>query len=379
MMSAAKEFPNSWDGVKAAAAAAGSKWPELVASQWALESGWGKHTPNGAPHNYFGLKGDNATASETKEFVNGQWITIQAEFIDFPDLYSCVDYLVSRWYKDFKGYKGVNSCPTIEKAAQELQRQGYATDPGYPAKLLKVREGQQAKKGPKKSHEDPILFRLWAKQDTWLKKEPVEAGKLQDGDKLAVANGRNFSVLSYNEKAADSHAQVKLAFGAGTWWIYEPHWSKAQGTGEALVAAVDWSDFNCLVTPNLTVGEVLQFDRRRTPKAGSSACKQLLKTAAQFQRLRDAWARPLGVTSFYRPEPINSQVGGVQGSRHVTGEAFDIYPADRSIDAFYQWVRVRWTGGLGDGRNRGFIHLDTRGGGGFAPAAGARPSAEWLY
>jgi uncharacterized protein YcbK (DUF882 family) len=85
------------------------------------------------------------------------------------------------------------------------------------------------------------------------------------------------------------------------------------------------------------------------------------------------------VTSFYRPEPINSQVGGVPGSKHTTGEAFDIYPVDRSLESFYQWIRVRWTGGLGDGRPRGFIHLDTRGGGGFVPGAGVRPAAEWIY
>jgi len=105
----------------------------------------------------------------------------------------------------------------------------------------------------------------------------------------------------------------------------------------------------------------------------------LVRTAAEFQQVRDAWGRPLGITSFYRPEPINGQVGGVPGSRHTTGEAFDVYAVDRSLESFYQWIRTRWTGGLGDGRGRGFIHLDVRGGGGFVPGAGARPAAEWLY
>ena len=36
--------PNSWDGVIGAAKRAGAKYPECVAAQWALESGWGKHT-----------------------------------------------------------------------------------------------------------------------------------------------------------------------------------------------------------------------------------------------------------------------------------------------------------------------------------------------
>ena len=93
----------------------------------------------------------------------------------------------------------------------------------------------------------------------------------------------------------------------------------------------------------------------------------------------DAWGQPLGVTSFYRPEPINTEVGGVPGSKHTTGEAVDVYPTNRSLEEFYQWIRRRWTGGLGDGRAKGFIHLDIRGGGGFVPGAGVMPAAEWLY
>lgn len=144
-------------------------------------------------------------------------------------------------------------------------------------------------------------------------------------------------------------------------------------------ASVDWSDFGCLVTPNLTVGEILQWDKRRTPGPNASVRSKLLRTAAEFQKLRDAWGGPLGVTSFYRPEPINTQVGGVPGSRHTTGEAFDIYPVGQSLESFYQWVRARWTGGLGDGRPRGFVHLDTRGGGRFVSGAGVQPVAEWVY
>jgi flagellum-specific peptidoglycan hydrolase FlgJ len=47
------------------------------------------------------LKGDG-TAKKTQEFINGQWMTITDSFIDFPDLLSCVIYLVDHWYKDYK-------------------------------------------------------------------------------------------------------------------------------------------------------------------------------------------------------------------------------------------------------------------------------------
>jgi len=241
------------------------------------------------------------------------------------------------------------------------------------------RQGLAATQAPQSDETQSALFTIETLQNTWLKKRPLQAAELKDGEKLAVQADRTFGVVSLTEIPADGHARVQLASKAGTWVIYLPHWRVDQPIGEALPAEVDWSDFNCPVTINLTVGEVLQWDLRRIPGPNSSVRSRLIDSARAFQQVRDAWGSPLGVTSFYRPEPINSEVGGVPNSRHVTGEAFDIYPVDRSLEAFYQWIRVRWTGGLGDGRNKGFIHLDRRNDGGFVPGAGVRPYAEWLY
>lgn len=133
-----QQFPvvaNSFDGVRKAAAKAGAKFPEVVAAQWALESGYGKHTSG--KHNYFGLKGPG-TEHTTKEFINGQWVTIKAGFIDFPDLQTCVTYLVDRWYRDYKNYRGVNRASSAENCADLLVEEGYATDPQYAEKLKKI-------------------------------------------------------------------------------------------------------------------------------------------------------------------------------------------------------------------------------------------------
>ena len=65
------EVSNTWDGVVSAAKAAGAKWPECVAAQWALESGWGEHFSGN--WNAFGLKGSGSTVN-TQEFINGQWV-----------------------------------------------------------------------------------------------------------------------------------------------------------------------------------------------------------------------------------------------------------------------------------------------------------------
>ena len=146
------DIANSWAGISSHARRVGARFPELVAAQWALESGFGRHFSG--EWNAFGLKGSGSTVS-TKEFYDGQWVTIKAGFIDFPSLAACVEHLVTRWYKDYKQFKGVNNAPNRYTAARMLKEQGYATDPAYPAKLSKLMkqyapESTQAMIGPTK-------------------------------------------------------------------------------------------------------------------------------------------------------------------------------------------------------------------------------------
>jgi hypothetical protein len=134
-----ESFSNTWEGVLAAGKKAGAKFPECVAAQWALESGWGQHTSG--KNNYFGLKGSGSNVN-TQEFINGKWVTIKAGFIDFPDLLTCIQYLVDRWYKDFQVYKGVNRATSRNECAQLLVKEGYATDPDYGIKLIQIMDRQ---------------------------------------------------------------------------------------------------------------------------------------------------------------------------------------------------------------------------------------------
>jgi hypothetical protein len=128
-------IPNTWEGVVEGAKKAGAKFPEVVAAQWALESGWGKHFSG--EWNAFGLKG-NGTNVNTQEFINGNWVTIKDGFLDFPDLQTSIEYLVDRWYKDYKHFKGVNRGSDRNEVAQLLVKEGYATDPEYATKLIQI-------------------------------------------------------------------------------------------------------------------------------------------------------------------------------------------------------------------------------------------------
>ena len=134
-----KEPDNSWGGVMAAARKAGAKFPEVVAAQWALESGWGAHTSG--DNNYFGIKaaeGEPYSTCTTWEHYDGKDVTIQAKFRDFDSLQDCIDDLVTMWYKDYKGYKGVNRAQSIGECCQLLVAESYATDPHYASKLMSI-------------------------------------------------------------------------------------------------------------------------------------------------------------------------------------------------------------------------------------------------
>lgn len=48
--------------------------------------------------------------------------------------------------------------------------------------------------------------------------------------------------------------------------------------------------------------------------------------------LRNAWGKPIIVTSGFRCEKLNSIVGGVNGSQHMKGQAADIEAHTRSME-----------------------------------------------
>jgi hypothetical protein len=230
---------------------------------------------------------------------------------------------------------------------------------------------------------EPVIFTLEAVQDTWLKKSTAGAAELPEDQKVLVPAGKRMPVVRTTEIQGNAHEVVQLGNGAGQWHAFLPHFRRLQAPAPPQPSpppgAIDWRNYNARVTESLTVGEVLQFDPRRRPPAQSSVIPRIIGTALEFQKIRDAWARPLGVTSFYRPEPINREVGGVPNSFHVTGLAMDIYPIGLPLQSLYDFLRHRWTGGFGDGRNRGFIHLDRRDGGRFVPGGGVRPAVIWPY
>lgn len=218
------------------------------------------------------------------------------------------------------------------------------------------------------------------KQNTFLKRAPIDSRYLSAQGRQEYLSGAEIAVSAVEEIAGDSHAWVRLNGTGERWAIYLPHWiEKSALQPSPKSSKIDWGNFACPVGQYITVGEVLQYDARRRPTPGSKEEAAIIAVCAEFDKIREAWGGAIGVTSGYRPEPINRQVGGVRDSYHVRGQALDIYPIGESLEKFHSWLLKRWSGGYGDGRAKGFIHIDTRSGGGFDARASVKPATVWMY
>lgn len=69
----------------------------------------------------------------------------------------------------------------------------------------------------------PATQILEAIAPTVLKKEPCDSSQLPPHQKVAVEQGRQWTIEALQQQQGDSQ-QVRLAYGAGDWWIYRPHW-----------------------------------------------------------------------------------------------------------------------------------------------------------
>ena len=120
---------------------AGAKFPEAVVAQYQLETTAGED--NIGDNNFFNLKaveGMDYTEEVVDEYeVDGKIVQEKAKFINFNTAQEAVDYLVKLWYKDYKGYTGVETnSENAGEVAEKLQAETFATDPNYANKLKKI-------------------------------------------------------------------------------------------------------------------------------------------------------------------------------------------------------------------------------------------------
>lgn len=137
----------------AAARAAGHVFPEYAACEAALESGWGHSQLAVEANNLFGQKqahpplpGTASLTLPTREFLHGAWLSVQANWIKFPDWESCfrermalLRSLAAAW----PNYGAALHAATGEQFITEVSRT-WSTDPNRAGKVLAVYDDHRA-------------------------------------------------------------------------------------------------------------------------------------------------------------------------------------------------------------------------------------------
>jgi hypothetical protein len=88
----------------------------------------------------------------------------------------------------------------------------------------------------------------------------------------------------------------------------------------------------------------------------------IVRIATLAQDARDRIGRPFIITSWYCPPEVNARVGGAAMSRHIVGDAIDIYCEGLTGQQLYWALDPWWPGGLGRYTQFPYVcHLDARG------------------
>ncbi len=78
--------------------------------------------------------------------------------------------------------------------------------------------------------------------------------------------------------------------------------------------------------------------------------------------VREEFGESITITSGYRSPLYNKKIGGSSSSQHCLGKAADIRPTVSSsvkLDLLYS-ICEKYFEAVGDGRKKGFIHVDIR-------------------
>jgi lysozyme len=118
--------------------------PSLVTAMAINETGWGQSSLSRLAHNYFGIKaapGSQGVLEPTQEVIDGRWVTVWARFRAYPSLEESVRDL-GQFLRANPRYDAV--WPTAinpRLTARTLLAAGYATDPDWADKLIRLIDG----------------------------------------------------------------------------------------------------------------------------------------------------------------------------------------------------------------------------------------------
>jgi lysozyme len=117
--------------------------PSLVTAMAINETGWGQSSLSRMAHNYFGIKAPpgQGVVEPTQEVIQGRWVTVWARFRAYGSLEESVRDL-GQFLHTNPRYDAV--WPTAidpRLTARTLLAAGYATDPDWADKLIRLIDG----------------------------------------------------------------------------------------------------------------------------------------------------------------------------------------------------------------------------------------------
>lgn len=112
----------------------------LTIAQAILESNWGRSGLVEKANNLFGIKGSYKGQSVkmwTHEYYNGERHEVQADFRAYPSFYESIQDHTDLFTR-LDRYSNLIGVTDYERACVLVRKDGYATDPAYSDKLIRI-------------------------------------------------------------------------------------------------------------------------------------------------------------------------------------------------------------------------------------------------
>jgi flagellar protein FlgJ len=125
--------------------------PQVLVAQAALETGWGQHIANNengnSSHNLFNIKAGSSWQGETvtlatTEIRNGIAVKEYAAFRVYDSFNASFEDYIALLKNNPRYDKTLASSVDAHDYAAALQQAGYATDPDYSAKIMRIANGE---------------------------------------------------------------------------------------------------------------------------------------------------------------------------------------------------------------------------------------------
>lgn len=128
-----------------AAAAGGCVWPDFMACEAALESGFGRSTLAREDNNLFGMKQHRhaiygTVTIPTEEFLGGQMARISAEWVKYPTVKDCFADRMETLRRLAPGYRHYAAALAAQDGPTFIREVSmtWSTDPNRAQKVLKI-------------------------------------------------------------------------------------------------------------------------------------------------------------------------------------------------------------------------------------------------